>query len=240
MKVLFYLLFFSVPAAISAQSDTLPSTGNKDFDRFLADLQAYEQTNPRQPLLADCSTFRLAWTHRVDDREQSVVQNDGQPLCPEDKRGRSLQPGGLCLSSRYIGDRYYVCSYEKPAGSLHTTTWYYVRDSSVQVQFKNFLAEMEAYKNAPHPPDALGPCEEYRLVWHFSNHSFLENVQRGSGEALCKERKTEHLLTGGCWPQVIGDRYYICIIDIPVSTIRQDIYYYERQPETPVKKPGAR
>lgn len=240
MRALFYFLVFSVPAALSAQNDTLRSTGNKDFDCFLAQMQAYEQNGAAVPLLPDCRQYRLAWTHRIDNGKQSVMQNDGQSLCTEDKKGRSVRTEGLCLSSRYIGDRYYVCSYEEPTGSIHVTTWYYVRDSSVQTQFKNFLAELEAYKQAPHPLDLLGPCEEYKLVWHFSNHSFVKSINPGNGEVLCEIKKEENPLMNACWPQVIGDRYYICTIDIPVSTIRQDVYYYERQPKAPEKKSGTR
>ncbi|MBL0912406.1 MAG: hypothetical protein IBJ09_08530 [Bacteroidia bacterium] len=235
MRVLFCLLFFGFSLALRAQNDTLRSTGNKAFDAFLSEMEAYAATKPPGSLIMNCERFRQVWVYRVDNREQTISSGNGQPLCGPETNG---QPAGFCLRSRYIGDRYYVCSYEEPTGSVHSTTWYYMLDSSeinIQKEYADFLAEIEAYKSAPHAPDVPGPCEEYKLVWHYSNHSFFENVERGDGEALCKGKKTEHPLTGGCWPLVIGDRYYICTIDIPVSTIRQDVYYYERQ--TPEKKP---
>lgn len=238
MRALFFLAFFPVSLLVCAQSDSLSSTGNKDFDAFLAGMLAYEQRSPEVPLLPDRGQYRLAWTQRIDKQGQSVMQNTiEESLWTEDKKGRIVRLEALCFSSRYIGDRYYVCSYEEPTGPMQTTTWYYVRDSSIEAGYRNFLTEVEAYKQAPHPQDVFVPCEEYKLVWHYSNHSLIENVWRGSGEALCNWKKTEHLLNGDCRPQIIGDRYYIWIIDRPVNTIWKDVYYYERQPAKPEKKP---
>ncbi len=237
MRALFYLLFLGFTLGLRAQNDTLRSTGNKAFDAFLAEMEAYADTKPPESLIMDCERFRLMWIQKVDNRDLSLTQGNGQPLCGPETNGR---PAGLCLTSRHIGDRYYVCSYEEPTGSVHSTTWYYMLDSSeinIEKEYADFRAEIEAYKNAPHAPDVLGPCEEYKLVWHYSNHSFFENVWRGSGETLCNRKKNEDLFKGDCRPQVIGNRYYIWIIDVPVSTIRQDVYYYERQPQTPEKKP---